>query len=345
MVDTAVFEGFLEELLGEEDVWAATLAIGDGKGILTAAGRGLTRPDVGRPVTPATMFDLASLTKPFMATLALYLDNSGALPLELELGEEWPRVAPALASKSMEDLLRHRAGLVPWTPLYRRCRSRGRVADLLLTSDLLGAKPGTYSDLGYIMWGLTAERRCRESLQGMLRRHVLLPIGAKLVRPVPGDRADAAESRLDNKRERELARAQGIRVARRAGPHRGAPQDGNVRFLGGLAGHAGLFASALDVSALAREWLSPGLVLTAAQIRHALRGTGRWALGWERRRARGSGGRALSAASFGHVGFTGGSVWIDPEAGRTMVLLAHRDRETVDLDPWRRKFHDLAQRR
>jgi len=337
-------ELFLQELMEKEDVWAAAGSVGTAAETLTAAGRGLTRPDVGKPVTASTLFDMASLTKPFMATLALFLDNSGALPLDLELGQEWPRVAPALATKTMEDLLRHQSGLVPWIPLYRRCRSRGRIADLLLSRELLGAKPGTYSDLGYIMWGLTAERRCRESLQAMLRRHVLLPLGAKLARPVPGDRSEAAESRLDNERERELANEQGIKVAHRSGPHRGAPQDGNVRFLGGLAGHAGLFACVNDVSALAREWLNPGTVLFRAQVDRALAGSGRWALGWERRRSRGSGGRSLSPEAFGHTGFTGGSVWVDPSSERRMVLLAHRSQLSVDLDPWRRKFHGLAQK-
>jgi CubicO group peptidase (beta-lactamase class C family) len=121
-------------------------------------------------------------------------------------------------------------------------------------------------------------------------------------------------------------------------------QDGNARFLGGLAGHAGLFAPAAGVLALAREWLRPQALLTRRQVERALAGTGPYALGWARRRVRGSAGAALAPSAFGHAGFTGGSVWIDPEQDRIFVWLGHRRSAASDLNAWRRRFHALASR-
>jgi len=123
----------------------------------------------------------------------------------------------------------------------------------------------------------------------------------------------------------------------------GVPQDGNARRLGRLGGHAGLFLSTRALGALARAWLRPGWVLPAASIARALGGPrGAHALGWARRRRDGSAGGALSAASFGHTGFTGGSLWIDPERDLVVILLAHRRSTAIDANPLRRELHAWA---
>lgn len=294
---------------------------------------------------PGRCFDLASLTKPFVATLALALERSGDLPLAARVGDLFPRAAPALARRRLESLLRHRSGLVPWMPLYRLARGREGALARLLSGELLGGRRGAYSDLGVILWGFAAERATGRDLGALLGERVLAPLALERVEWRPRRRGDLARCPLDNRREVELAAAQGIPVARAGPPALGVVQDGNARFLGRggrLAGHAGLFADAAAVAGLAGEWLEPGRVLTPALVAHALGGDGEYALGWARRRVRGSAGPALTSAAFGHIGFTGGSVWIDPRRGLVAVLLGHRASVATDLNPWRRRFHALA---
>jgi hypothetical protein len=133
-----------------------------------------------------------------------------------------------------------------------------------------------------------------------------------------------------------------------AEPRRGVPQDGNARFLGGLAGHAGLFGTAASLWRLGREWLEPRTVLDRASVDAALDGGDRFALGWWRPKGHQNAGSEVSPRSFGMVGFTGGGLWIDPRGsergrhGRIAVLAAHRASPTFDMAPWRRRFHRLA---
>ncbi len=171
---------------------------------------------------------------------------------------------------------------------------------------------------------------------------MLGPLGLSTVETHPDPERSAAVRGLGNEREVELAAALGVAVARRPGPPPGVPQDGNARHLGGLPGHAGLFAPADAVWRLAVEWLRPRRLLAPEATAAALAGRGPYRLGWWRPTAARAATRGLSPRSFGHHGFTGGSVWIDPDRELIAVLLAHRTAVAIDLDPWRRRFHALA---
>ena len=317
---------------------AAAALIGNRRGVVTAVSAGDARPGRGRS---QPLFDLASLSKLWTASLALRLAARGALPLATSVGDLWPGCDPRLAGRTLEDLLRHRAGLRPWTALYRRCRRRASVARLLTGGELLGARRGTYSDLDYVLWGLSAERALGRPLGDLLRDELARPLGLDH-RPPPRAGAFWLPCRLGNGREVELAAAQGLRVAPLGPPAAGRVQDGNARFLGAPAGHAGVFATPRAMLALAREWLRPQTLWPAAAARAALAGPGPYALGWRRATRRGSAGPALGPGAFGHVGFTGGSVWLDPASGAALVLLAHRASLDVQLAPARRRFHALA---
>ena len=330
----ARLEALLAGLVAGGDVTAAAALVADRGGARLAAAAGEAAGGRRSP-----LFDLASLTKLWTASLALALDRRGLLPLATELGELWTGCHERLATKTLEDLLRHRAGLRPWTPLYRRCRRRSNAARLLLDGRLAGARRGTYSDLDYQLWGLSAERALGRPLHRLLETEIVRPLG---LRAAKGRSAFWLPCRLDNRREVALAAAQGIRVALAGPPASGRVQDGNARFLGAPAGHAGLFATPGAMLALAREWLGRGTLWPAAAARSALSGPGPFALGWRRGTRRGSAGPALAPGAFGHVGFTGGSVWIDPRHGRVFVLLAHRTSVDVRLAAARRRFHALA---
>lgn len=306
----------------------------------------------GTAAVAATRFDLASLSKPIVASLALVLDGDGSLPLAARIGEIWPEAHRELARRPLSDLLRHRSGLAAWTPLYHRCRSAEEAFDLIAhggrEGELLGARAGTYGDLGYMLWGAIAERRTGKSLAELLRSRLLDPLGLASVEPSPGEQPDVAASLMGTGKEVELAAGQGFAIPDLGPPALGAPQDGNARFLvslgvgGGVCGHAGLFAAARDLWRLGAEWLAPGRVLNPEGVAAALKGGGRFALGWWRRTLRGSAGRALPPTAFGHTGFAGTSLWIDPERGRIFVLLGSRLDPATDMNRWRRRFHALA---
>jgi len=335
---------FLDDLLRSGAATAAATAVGTADRILSEEAAGAA--------TVASRFDYASLTKPFVATLALVLDAEGVLPLSTRIGEIWPAADPRLGRKPLADLLRHRSGLAAWRPLYHLCRSRAEVLDLILGGSLLGTRAGTYSDLDYILFGMTVERVTGAALGELVRSRVLIPLGLSSVEPAPGDRADVMESRMDAAQEVLLASRQELTIVPPPLAPVGMPQDGNARFLihlaggrGHMSGHAGLFGTARDLWGLGAEWLAPGRLLQPEGVAAALGGGGSFALGWWRRTLRGSAGRTLSRSSFGHTGFTGGSLWIDPAAGSIFVLLAARADPLSNMNRWRRRFHGLASRR
>jgi CubicO group peptidase (beta-lactamase class C family) len=294
-------------------------------------------------------FDAASLTKPWMATLALALDAGGELALERRVREIFPDAAGPLAERSLEELLRHCSGMKPWAPLAVRLArdigERQALKDYLLGEPLEDAGPSPaplYGDLDYLLWGLCAEHALSEPLGSLLDRCVAAPLGLGAIGDLAAAPPAAVECRLDNGREVELAREQGVELSPQRPVLAGRPQDGNARALGYLTAHAGLFLSADELLALGREWLRPGRLLGRAQVARALAGGGAWAQGWTRASAGGSGGAALSPRAFGHAGFTGGSLWVDPDAGRVYLLLAHRLSSRIDFNGFRREFHRLA---
>ncbi|HEV7518515.1 MAG TPA: serine hydrolase [Thermoanaerobaculia bacterium] len=349
MIPSAAFQQLLDEVVGSGALSSAVALAGTPEGIEWTGAAGLARrPD--RPAEVESRFDLGSLTKPFAATLALVLDARGELPLGLPIGEVWPQADPRLARLPLSGLLSHRAGLAAWAPLYRRCRSRQEVLDLLLGGELLGADLPTYSDLDYLLWARAAEERLGRPLWDLLRERVLDPLGLSAVTLAPGDQpeaADVAESRMGTGKEVELAAEQGIAIEDLGPPAPGTVQDGNARFLAGLGialpGHAGLFGRAEDLFALGVEWLRPGRLFSEEAGHRALSaGSGLYALGWVRRNVEGSAGPALGPDSFGHSGFAGGSLWIDPDREWILVLLGARTDPAIDINSWRRRFHALA---
>lgn len=334
---------YLEDLLASGAVTAAAAVIGDARSITCEGAGGVKRRDGTGRVTTSSLFDLASLTKPVIATLALALDVEGGLPLRRSVARALAGheigVSPCLARKSLGSLLRHRSGLQPWAPLFARCANEVE-AVRWLTSDpaLHGAAPSTYSDLGYILWGWLAERCLGATLAAMVRERVSRPLGTDQLGRPPNNRDSVVECRLGNGRERQLAAAQGIEIPVRRAPSIGTVQDGNARF-SRSAGHAGFFGSARAVWRLAAEWAEPSRVLSPAAVAASLGGRGGYALGWRRRPPE---TRGRAGLWYGHLGFTGCGVWFCPATSEVRVLLAHRSSIAVGLEGWRKKFLELS---
>jgi CubicO group peptidase (beta-lactamase class C family) len=354
-------DAWLAGKVAEDWFPGASWLVGDARHVLAEGAVGEAAVEPGRVAsTVRTLYDLASLTKPLAtALLAVRLQSEGLVKIEDRLDRRLPDWRPGDGGPALTliDLLTHRSGLPAWMPLYALATDvPGRVAAVAAAPRAHAALLGvTYSCPNYLLLGFALERVSGAPLDRLFRDHVTGPLGIADLgyRPDASERPRIAPTETGNAHERSLAglAAAGYNDFRRD-LIRGEVHDHNAWSLGGVAGNAGLFGTARAVWSLARQFLrgsggflgeeerswfghdfTPGL----NQAR---------ALGFQLAATPGcSAGPALSPRSFGHTGFTGTSLWIDPEAERVFVLLTnrvhprYRDR---DLHPLRREFHALA---
>lgn len=315
------------------------------------------------PAEPDTVFDLASVTKPFIAVTLALLSQRGVLRLETELGEVLPELSGTDSARAtLELLLAHRAGLEPhrkvYLPLLEQ-RTFSRREALLLAADGRRAEcagdipregfPPVYSDLGYLLVGAAISRATGAALDEVVRRELCEPNGLE-VDSARGHRARDASF---------VARvAPTETMPFRGGEIRGAVHDENAwAFSGhGLSGQAGLFGTALAVARFGtlvldclagRGPLDPALARRLVEPRPG--GPSGWPgnslrAGFDGKSGPGSAaGSRASDATFGHLGFTGTSLWCDPRAEIVTVLLTNRvcpSRENAAIRLARPRVHD-----
>ena len=308
---------------------------------------------------PETRYDLASLTKPLVvAPLFLMAMREGRVKLETRADTFIPELnGTAVGNATMKRLLTHTSGLPAWHPLYAETRGDpSRLFDAF--ANISRPTPGdgsvVYSCLGYILLGKILERVFRSTLDRLFTERVARPLGLEnesgfrpQMGPVAGGSiAPDAEIEL----LRQMSRDDDIRFIPPL--DEGLPDDGNARFLGGVAGNAGLFGTARAVFVLTSQFIEGASQLfSSEEILMATRdltpespeqGRG---LGWQLARSHGcSAGRTLPPTAFGHTGFTGTSVWADPASGLIAVFLSNRHHpghRGVDLHPFRRRYNDL----
>lgn len=287
----------------------------------------------------STLWDLASLTK-VVATMpaALRLAEQGLLELDAPVVLYVPAFGGGSKNQvTVRMLLNHTSGLRPAINLWRRAPTRDSALALVLADSLITA-PGTaarYSDLNAIVLGLVLESVTGKPLDVLTREQVLEPLGLRrtMFRPPPKLRPRVAPAAIERGR---LVR--------------GVPQDPSARRLGGVAGHAGLFGTASDLATYARVWLAQGEAAghttrfaTASSIEAFLvhdSTAGTRLLGWDtpdRTTPEPSNfGTLTSDAAYGHTGWTGTQVWIDPARDLFVVFLTNRSlaanrRRSLDL--------------
>jgi CubicO group peptidase (beta-lactamase class C family) len=306
-----------------------------------------------------TWFDLASLTKPLVTTtLTLIAFRSGAINPSTRAGEVLDELRDTdVGDLEVDALLTHTSGLPAWLPLYCLAEGRPELLPSRLTQVALDAPPGervVYSCVGFVILGLMLARLADKPLDSLFRSEVVAVLGLD---DQLGFRSELATQSLAEGAGRPTAET---RLVSELGLDRcwipplasGLPDDGNARFLDGVAGNAGLFGTARGVLALASEYLpGGGSLLTgdeaerSTSVRSAGLGQGR---GWRWQSASTAGcsaGPGLSPRGFGHTGFTGVSVWCDPAKRGVFVLLTNRNHPAQrenDLHPLRRRFHSLA---
>ncbi len=309
----------------------AVVAVGRHGRLALLAAVGHYGVDDPRPVDPATIYDLASLTKVIgLTTACMLLVDEGKLDLDAPVRAYLPEfLGPDKDRVTIRHLLTHSSGLPAWRPLFKEAATPAAALVLVDTTPLLRA-PGDsfiYSDLGAIALTQVVERIAGDRLDRYLAHRVFEPLGMPSTRylPPPGWRARIAPTERDT-------------VFRRRLMH-GEVHDENAGRLEGVSGHAGLFGNAPDLARFA-GWLlaarsgsvTPGVALPAPRSETMVRFTTRQnlppgssrALGWDTPSQPSSAGTRLSERAFGHTGFTGTSIWIDPEKNLFIILLTNR---------------------
>ncbi len=303
--------------------------------------------DPGSPgVTTSNIFDLASLTKVLATTaMAMILYERGLVDLEAPVTAITPEFAgdDKRRDVTVRMLLAHSSGLPAYEKLFLRSKTREALLRAAFATPLT-AVPGThaeYSDIGFIILGVALERLADESLDAFCQREVFGPLGMAhtTFNPAPALKKSIPPTADDRSFRHRIIQ--------------GEVQDENASVLGGIAGHAGLFSTAEDLAIFAHAMLNGGRpILRSSTVELFSRresvpeGTSR-ALGWDTPSLPlpSQSGKYFSSRSFGHLGYTGTSLWIDPERQLSITLLTNRtwpDCQNQAIKQVRPAFHDAV---
>lgn len=326
-----------------------------------ALGHAVREPAEERPATLDTIYDLASLTKPLVTgLLSARRIESGELSLDDEVCSYLPEFDRAdKRTITVGQLLTHTSGLPAWRPLYIEA-AEAMGALRAIAEQPLETAPGTrvlYSDLGFITLGLLIEKLAGAPLAEVARREIFVPLELRrtFFNPDRALQTEVAACEMGNAFEREMC--EGLKLRDWANWREqliwGEVHDGNAHFLGGAAGHAGLFSTARETLQLAEQFVPATTRLLKPQTCALFRTDMTVGLeesrsfAWQLAATVGStAGPALAPDSFGHTGFTGTSCWIDGARERTFILLTNRTHARplpfVNINGVRRTFHTLA---
>ncbi len=301
----------------------------------------------GLEVTTSTLFDIASLTKVVATTaMAMVLYERGLLDLDAAVAAIVPEFIsgqerdPRRHQVTLRMLLSHSSGLPAYKKLFLEARTRDQLLHAAFTTPL-AADPATraeYSDLGFIILGIALERLADESLAPFCQREIFAPLAmtGTTFNP-PAEMRAAIPPTADDQTFRD-------RIIQ------GEVYDENAYVLGGIAAHAGLFSTSRDLARFAHTMLNPGQILRPETValftrrKSAPLGTSR-ALGWDTPGSPSQSGKYFSSSSYGHLGYTGTSLWIDPTRQISVTLLTNRtwpDSKNQAIKQLRPKFHDAV---
>lgn len=324
-------------------------------------------------LSPSTLFDLASLTKVVATTtMAALLYERGLLELDAPVAGTLPEFRansdPRRSEITFRMLLGHSSGLPAYVKLFLTAHSREELLKGVFATPL-AVDPGTraeYSDIGFILLGIALERIAEESLEAFCRREVFGPLGMANTTFNPPPAARPKIPPTADEREHQTCGADAPARESPAVPPspsaspiprstfrnriiQGEVQDENAFVLGGVAGHAGLFSNAEDLARFAHAMLQGGgLLLRAETVALFTRresqppGTSR-ALGWDTPSNPSQSGKHFGPHSYGHLGYTGTSLWIDPDRELSITVLTNRTWPNCSnpaIKQIRPKFHD-----
>ena len=327
--------------------------LADGKVLLQDALGRFTYDGDSEFVAPETVYDVASITKVAATTAAtMLLSQRGQLDLETPIGELLPGFVVGRSAGerarlvTIRHLLAHNSGLPGYVELFRSSVSPEDLFRACLQLPL-EAEPGTraeYSDMGFILLGKALEILTREPLESWTKREIFQPIAMNATgfNPPLHARSGIPPTEID-----QVMRHRRIQ---------GEVEDEHAWLLRGVSGHAGLFSNVPDLLRFAEEILksakpetSDATLFAKATVdqyaaRQAPVGSSR-ALGWDTPSEQSSAGRYFSSHSIGHLGYSGGSLWIDLEAMVAVVLLTNRtwpDRQNQLIREVRPALHNAV---
>ena len=311
-----------------------------------------------------TIYDLASLTKPLVTTLLCARRiELGELTLDSSVSHylaEFDRTDKQIIT--IRELLTHTSGLPAWRPIYLLTDDEPERAAGAIASLNLEYKPGTrvvYSDLGFIALGILLEHLTGQRLAELAKHEIFEPLNLTqtFFNPEVALQTGIAACETGNAYELDMCKQTGAGEYQNSRKRLiwGEVHDGNAYFLGGAAGHAGLFSTARETYLLAQQFLADSSKLlnreTCQMFRENMTAGLEEArsIGWQLAATKdSSGGLDLPPDSFGHNGFTGTSLWIDPEHQRVFVLLTNRTHAHAlpfaNINAVRREFHSVAVR-
>lgn len=315
----------LQDAITQRAFPAAAIAVTHRGRLVALKGFGRFTYDSGSAAVKIdSIFDLASVSKAIATTtMAMILYQRGMLDLEMSLVNVVPEFAgedERRGEVSFRQLLAHSSGLPAYEKLFLRATTRDELLQAAFSVPLK-ADPGSqaeYSDIGFILLGVALERIADESLDRFCQREVFGPLGMTKTafNPPKAWREVAVPTADDQSFRHRLIK--------------GEVQDENASVLGGVAGHAGLFSIAADVATFAACWIAGGQPIVRPETialftrrESSPLGTSR-ALGWDTPSAPSQSGKYFSASSYGHLGYTGTSLWIDPQRQLSVTLLTNR---------------------
>jgi len=340
---------FLEKAIADSIFPGAQVAVlYDGKLIASRGFGHQTYQADSPPITSETIYDLASVTKVASTTaVAMHLYDQRKLRLDIPIKSYLPGFSGGRKdSVKVRHLLTHSSGLPGWDSLWEKAQNAPGAIEYIYNLPLKFA-PGdsmVYSDLGIILMGKILETITGQSLDQMAREMIYDPLGmsSTLFNPPESLRYRIAPTEIGGNMKRGLIH--------------GTVHDENAFFLGGVAGHAGLFSMAEDLSNYAQMLINKGIyrhtrIFSAETVRmwttpQDIPPGSKRALGWAVPAGKGSSaGDYFSEGSFGHTGFTGTSIWIDPRRRIAVILLTNRvypTREKEGIYQARREFHNAV---
>jgi serine-type D-Ala-D-Ala carboxypeptidase len=333
-----------------------------GHAIFTDALGDAVREPESRPATLETIYDLASLTKPLITgLLCARLVEKGELALDSSVANyllEFDR--PDKQMITVRHLLTHTSGLPAWRPLYIIAHGEKDAAIAAIADQPSAYQPGervVYSDLGFIVLGLLLNKLTGKPFADLARRDIFnaLNLQRTFFNPAGAVRTEVAACETGNNYERAMCegdRELATYSSWRTGGIWGEVHDGNANFLGGAAGHAGLFSTASETLRLANQFIGGSDLLSwetcelfRVNMTEGLNEARSFA--WQLAATKDStAGPSLPPDAFGHTGFTGTSCWIDAPSERIYILLTNRTHARklpfANINQVRRQFHTLA---
>ena len=359
-----VISEFLQSRIDAKDFPSAVYLVAEkGEVVFTdALGFAVVEPE-RIAATIDTIYDLASLTKVLVTgLLCAKLIEKGETNLSDKISKYFDEFnANEKREITIENLLTHTSGFQAWKPFYLISNSKSQIPDLIAAESLDNPTNSKvlYSDLNFITLGFLLEKIHGKSLDKIANETIFAPLNLRntFYNPPKDLRKRIAASESGNDFENQMCVESGYKIQnpkfKIQNPKWGEVHDGNAYFMNGVSGHAGLFSRAFETFKIAQQFLAEESVLLKPETCRLFRTNFTPNLNEARSIAfqlaetkDSTASLALSRDSFGHLGFTGTSLWIEPETGRIFILLTNRThaRELpfVNINSTRRRFHELA---